>query len=355
MAMLEFGEAEAIFASIIQQDPHRIDYMDHYSNVLYVMDEKTKLAFLAQLATSVDKYRPETCCVIGNYYSLKSEHEKAVMYFRRALSLDRSFLQAWTLMGHEYVELKNTHAAIESYRRAVDVNRKDYRAWYGLGLAYEILEMHSYALYYYQRATSLKPYDTKMWQAVGACLGRIGRCDAAIRAYKRALISGDGWSGGVQSLIHATNRVGRRNTMNAESFSGPVMSEFGRSHGLLDPEVLYQIALQYEKMDHRSESAVYMELVIAREYDTGDQAGNGGNADSNPDDEPESSGIGVTETTSKARLWLVRYEYGQGNLQRALQLAEELTQDNVETEEVKALIRDIRTRMEPQKSQAMKS
>jgi hypothetical protein len=26
----------------------------------------------------VDKYRPETCCVIGNYYSLKGEHEKAV-------------------------------------------------------------------------------------------------------------------------------------------------------------------------------------------------------------------------------------------------------------------------------------
>ena len=77
------------------------------------------------------RYRPETCCVIGNYYSLKAEHEKAVTYFRRALKLNRHFLSAWTLMGHEFVELKNTAAAVDAYRHAVDINPKDYRAWYG--------------------------------------------------------------------------------------------------------------------------------------------------------------------------------------------------------------------------------
>ena len=55
----------------------------------------------------------------GNYYSLKSEHEKAVLYFRRALKINRNYLAAWTLLGHEYLELKNTHAAVEAYRRAV--------------------------------------------------------------------------------------------------------------------------------------------------------------------------------------------------------------------------------------------
>lgn len=55
----------------------------------------------------------------GNYYSLRREHEKAILYFRRALKLDRAYLSAWTLMGHEYVEIKNTNAAIASYRRAV--------------------------------------------------------------------------------------------------------------------------------------------------------------------------------------------------------------------------------------------
>lgn len=57
--------------------------------------------------------------VLGNHYSLRAEHEKAVRYFRRATELDRTYLSAWTLMGHEYVEMKNSHAAIEAYRRAV--------------------------------------------------------------------------------------------------------------------------------------------------------------------------------------------------------------------------------------------
>jgi anaphase-promoting complex subunit 8 len=55
----------------------------------------------------------------GNYYSIKSEHEKAVIYFKRALKLNRKFLSAWTLMGHEYIELRNTRAAIQAYRNAV--------------------------------------------------------------------------------------------------------------------------------------------------------------------------------------------------------------------------------------------
>jgi hypothetical protein len=63
---------------------------------------------------AIDKYRPQTCCVIGNYYSLKSMHEKAIIHFQRALRLDPGYISAWTLMGHEYVELRNTAAAIQA-------------------------------------------------------------------------------------------------------------------------------------------------------------------------------------------------------------------------------------------------
>lgn len=153
---LEYEESEQEFERVLRADPHRLDDMDTYSNILYVMERRPKLAFLAQLASSTDKFRPETCCIIANYYSLKSEHEKAISYYQRALTLNRNCLSAWTLMGHEFVELKNTHAAIESYRHAIDVNKKDFRAWYGLGQAYEVLDMNYYSLYYYQRAAAIK-------------------------------------------------------------------------------------------------------------------------------------------------------------------------------------------------------
>jgi len=60
------------------------------------------------------------CTVVtGNYYSLRSEHQKAVLYFQRALKLNPHYLSAWTLMGHEFMEMKNTNAAIQSYRQAL--------------------------------------------------------------------------------------------------------------------------------------------------------------------------------------------------------------------------------------------
>lgn len=312
----DFDEAENIFSDLLITDPHRLDHLDNYSNILYVMEMRPKLAFLAQLATATDKFRPETCCVVGNYYSVKSEHEKAVMYFRRALTLDRNFLSAWTLMGHEFVEMKNTHAAIESYRRAVDVNRKDYRAWYGLGQTYEVLEMHSYALFYHQRAAALRPYDPKLWMAVGQCFGKVGKVMNGIRAYKRALVAGSYYDAGAGS-----------------SFGS---GEAALGGGVLDPEVLYQIALLYERIRNMQECSAYMELVLAQEE--------GPEVDELGSD--SGGGVGVTPTTSKARLWLARYEYQRGMYQRASELANELCQDNFEVEDAKALIRDVRARQE---------
>lgn len=226
------------------------------------MGARPQLAFVAQVATATDKFRPETCCVVGNYYSLKSEHEKAVMYFRRALTLDRNFLSAWTLMGHEYIEMKNTHAAIESYRRAVDVNRKDYRAWYGLGQAYEVLDMSFYALFYYQRAAALRPYDPKMWQAVGSCYAKMGRVEQSIKALKRALVAGSYYAD--------------------DASQGGGMGGPGRK--ILDPETLHQIATLYERLGDEEEAAAYMELTLQQETGQGPEDESFASDNDNDDD-----------------------------------------------------------------------
>jgi anaphase-promoting complex subunit 8 len=133
----EFKLAQAQFERILVIDPHRVEDIDIYSNILYVTDSRLKLSRLANDFLTLDRDRPEVCCLVGmefisaktcpnsenampgNLYSLRAEHEKSVKYFRRATQLDRTYLSAWTLMGHEYVEMKNSHAAIESYRRAI--------------------------------------------------------------------------------------------------------------------------------------------------------------------------------------------------------------------------------------------
>ena len=323
MDKLDDERAEAVYSEILHKDPYRLDHLDHYSNILYVLELRPKLAFLAQVASAIDKFRPETCCIVGNYYAMKSEHEKAVNYFRRALTLDRNCHSAWILMGHAYIELKNTHAAIESYRRAVDVNRRDYRAWNGLGLAYELLEMHLYALFYFQRAASLKPYDPKMWQAVGSSYENIGRPLESIKAYKRALIVGTYWE-----------------NANTSSFSSGITGGAAdQPSGGMDPEILIRIAHLCDELKDTENARAFMELTVAQEDGPlGDEDDGGGGG-----------GIGVTTTTSKARMWLAKHTFRHRNYAKSLELAEQLCQDGFDVEEAKALIRDIRSRKETDK------
>lgn len=187
----DYDRAQYWFEATRDNDPHRLEHVDTYSNILYVKERRAELSHLAHTVIKADKYAPESCCVVGNYYSLKGQHERAIVYFQRALRLNRHCLSAWTLMGHEFVELRNTAAAVQCYRKAVDVSERDYRAWYGLGQTYEMLHLYQYALYYYKKAASLKPQDARMWGAVGNCLSRLGNRREAMVALERAVNSGD--------------------------------------------------------------------------------------------------------------------------------------------------------------------
>uniref|UniRef100_A0A1A9WZY1 Cyclosome subunit 8 n=1 Tax=Glossina brevipalpis TaxID=37001 RepID=A0A1A9WZY1_9MUSC len=187
----DVDKAIEIFQVLQEADPYRLDNVDTYSNLLFVKELKTEMAQLAHKAVGINKYRPETCCVIGNYYSIRSDHQMAIMYFQRALKLNPKYLAAWTLMGHEFMELKNTNAAIQSYRKAVEVSKRDYRAWYGLGQAYEILKMHYYSLYYFKIAHQLRPYDSRMLVALGETYEKLDKCQNAIKCYSKACDVGD--------------------------------------------------------------------------------------------------------------------------------------------------------------------
>ncbi|KAJ1817730.1 Anaphase-promoting complex subunit 8 [Coemansia sp. RSA 2599] len=209
--MREFEEARRLFGLLQKIDPYRLELADIHSNILYVMEDRARLGELAHRCAELDRFRPETCCVIGNYYSLRREHEKAVSYFQKALQLDRNYLAAWTLMGHEFIEMKNTAAAIDAYRNAVDVDEKDYRAWYGLGQTYEMLNMSHYAINYYARAASLRPYDSRMWCALGNCYEQSKEPGQAIDCYRRALVgSSESESLAISRLARLYESTGNR-------------------------------------------------------------------------------------------------------------------------------------------------
>lgn len=234
----EFEQVEVIFEELLRNDPYRIEDIDMYSNVLYAKECFSALSYLAHRVFLTDKYRPESCCIIGNYYSLKGQHEKSVMYFRRALKLNKNYLSAWTLMGHEYVEMKNTSAAVDAYRRAVDINPCDYRAWYGLGQAYEMMGMPFYALHYFKKSVYLQPNDSRLWIAMAQCFEteQLHMLEDAIKCYKRAADCNDREAIALHQLAKLHCELGRTEEaasyykkdlerMEAEEREGPNMVE----------------------------------------------------------------------------------------------------------------------------------
>ncbi|KAF6159826.1 hypothetical protein GIB67_032910 [Kingdonia uniflora] len=210
-SLREFEEVEVIFEEILRNDPYRVEDMDMYSNVLYAKECFSALSHLAHRIFLNDKYRPESCCIIGNYYSLKGLHEKSVIYFRRALKLNSKYLSAWTLMGHEYVEMKNAPAAVDAYRRAVDINPRDYRAWYGLGQAYEMMLMPFYALHYFKKSVYLQPNDSRLWIAMAHCYEaeHLRMLEDAIKCYKRAANCNDREAIALHRLAKLHKELGR--------------------------------------------------------------------------------------------------------------------------------------------------
>ncbi|KAI9313974.1 cell division cycle 23 [Dichotomocladium elegans] len=209
--MFEYNRAEALFDEMRKEYPYRLEDMDIYSNLLYLQDSREKLSVLAHDCVRIDRYRPETCCIVANYYSITREIAESVEYFKRALKLDRNYHLAWTLLGHDYIEMKNTNAAIECYRRAINVNSRDYRAWYGLGQAYELLNLPYYATYYYRKATELRPHDARMWKALGACYSVLQEDQDAAGCYARAAeCVGEGKNAVLVQLARTYDKMGKK-------------------------------------------------------------------------------------------------------------------------------------------------
>ncbi|ORE10336.1 TPR-like protein, partial [Rhizopus microsporus var. microsporus] len=183
---MDYNESLVLFEELRNSYPSRLDDMDVFSNLLYLQNLKHKLCTLALECEKIDKYRPETCCVRGNYCVLKHETAESVEYFKRAIKLNRSYHLAWTLLGHSYFELQDLSAAIECYRRAVEVNNRDYRSWFGLGQVYEVMKYPYDALYYYHKATNLRPRDSRMWAALSGCYEVLKQHDEALNYKHRA-------------------------------------------------------------------------------------------------------------------------------------------------------------------------
>lgn len=60
----DYESAEALYTSLLA-DQYSLDHFDGFANVLFVMEKRAKLGYLAQTSVGIDKWRRETGVVVG--------------------------------------------------------------------------------------------------------------------------------------------------------------------------------------------------------------------------------------------------------------------------------------------------
>lgn len=186
-----FEQSSILFNELRTKYPLRLESLELYSHLLFVKEDLAALSELAQNLVQIDKFRPETLTVLGNFFALSGRHEDAIEQFSMCLRFDSDFNFAWTLIGHEYIELQNTSAATAAYTKAFETNPRDFRALYGLGRAFELSRMPFHAIIFYRKALTMNPSDSRLWMAMGECYEELMQCENAIKCYQRAVCNTD--------------------------------------------------------------------------------------------------------------------------------------------------------------------
>ena len=155
--MCEYKPALLALKEMMRLEPFRIKGVDILSTTLWHLRKEKELCSLAQQVVEVDKFSPETWCVVGNCFSLQRETETAIKFFERALQIDPTFTYAHTLCGHEMVSNEDLDKATKAFRNALRFDDRHYNALYGLGAIYYRQEKYDMAESHFRSAIRINP------------------------------------------------------------------------------------------------------------------------------------------------------------------------------------------------------
>lgn len=145
------------FREMLRLEPFRMNGVELMSTSLWQLKKEQELFALAQRVVDIDRYCPETWCVVGNSYSLQRDREMALKLFQRSIQIDPGFAYAHSLCGHEYINNEDFEQAIFHFRQALVQNDRHYLAWSGLGSIYYRQEKFELAVQHFRKASSINP------------------------------------------------------------------------------------------------------------------------------------------------------------------------------------------------------
>ena len=164
----------------------RLKDLEIFSTLLWHQSDKVKLSNLSSELIDAFPDKPQTWCVLGNYFSLQKDHEEAIKAFEKATTLNPRFSYAYTLQGHEYASNESFDIAKEFYMKALACDPQHYNAYYGMGSCASQMGKFEEALLYFEKARIINPVNVVLICCCGTELEKLYHNEMALKYYELA-------------------------------------------------------------------------------------------------------------------------------------------------------------------------
>ncbi len=139
--------------------------------------------FQVELGRSAEEYFN-----IGNWYSERDQHFRAIAYYRAAVERREDFAEAWINLGVSLRAIDRYQEAIDAYRTAIDLDCEENFVYLNLGNALVAAGRLREAVLQFRTFVNLEPYDPDGYANLGLTLLRLSDHAEAAAAFERLLI-----------------------------------------------------------------------------------------------------------------------------------------------------------------------
>ena len=125
---------------------------------------------------------------IGNWYSKREQHYRAIAYYKAAIDKKEEYVQAWINLGASYRAVERFEDAITAYQKAIDIGSEEHFVYLNLGNALVAANRLREATIPFRTYITLEPYDPDGYVNLGITLFRLQDYSQAAETFEILLI-----------------------------------------------------------------------------------------------------------------------------------------------------------------------
>lgn len=202
-------EAEAIYRSILQQQPRHPDALHLLGVMAHQIGRNETAVELIEDAIKVNPNEPDFFNNCGEAYRALHQYDLAIARYQQALAIKPDFAGARNNLGNALKDMGRMEDAISCYQQTLTTDPGFVMAHNNLGIALKELGRTEQAINHFKQAIAIMPAYAEAHNNLGNALQDLGRPGDAVSHYQQAIAVMPGYAEAHSNLGNALRALGR--------------------------------------------------------------------------------------------------------------------------------------------------